>query len=68
MGDSKNLRSVSVSEMKAQFSKMLDAVEAGETLIITRYGEPVAWLEPAVRTGTAQVVRAGDDEGSGGAA
>ena len=28
-----------VSELRAQFSKLLDAVAAGETLVITRYGE-----------------------------
>lgn len=45
-----------VSEVGAQFAKMLDAVAAGETLVVTRYGEPVAWLERAVRAGAAQTV------------
>ena len=35
---------VSVAEARARFSELLDAVEAGETVTITRRGEPVADL------------------------
>jgi antitoxin (DNA-binding transcriptional repressor) of toxin-antitoxin stability system len=35
---------VSVAEDRARFSELLDAVEAGETVTITRRGEPVAVL------------------------
>lgn len=35
---------VSVAEARARFSELLDAVEAGETVVITRRGEPVANL------------------------
>jgi len=35
---------VSVAEARARFSELLDAVEAGETVVITRRGEPVADL------------------------
>lgn len=40
------MRQVSVSELRAQLSTLLDAVVAGEELIITRYGKPVARLTP----------------------
>jgi antitoxin (DNA-binding transcriptional repressor) of toxin-antitoxin stability system len=36
------MRSVSVAEAKAQLSRLLDAVERGEELEITRRGKPVA--------------------------
>jgi len=35
---------VSVAEARARFSELLDAAEAGETVVITRRGEPVAEL------------------------
>jgi len=40
------VRSVSVTEARRQWSKLLVAVEAGESVIITRYGKPVAHLTP----------------------
>ena len=38
---------VSVYEAKTHLSKLLDAVEAGEEVLITRNGKPVARLVPA---------------------
>lgn len=38
------MRSLSVAEAKAQLSALLDAVEAGEDVQITRRGKPVARL------------------------
>jgi antitoxin (DNA-binding transcriptional repressor) of toxin-antitoxin stability system len=35
---------VSVAEARARFSELLDKVAAGETVVITRRGEPVADL------------------------
>ena len=35
---------VSVAEARARFSELLDKVEAGETVVITRRGEPIADL------------------------
>jgi prevent-host-death family protein len=35
---------VSVAEARARFSELLDAAEAGETVVITRRGAPVAEL------------------------
>jgi prevent-host-death family protein len=37
-------QTVSVAEARARFSELLDAVEAGETVVITRRGKPVADL------------------------
>ena len=39
-----------VHEAKTHFSKLLDAVLEGETVLITRNGVPVAELVPARRT------------------
>ncbi|MFI5427970.1 type II toxin-antitoxin system Phd/YefM family antitoxin [Aeromicrobium sp. UC242_57] len=42
-------RSVSVAEAKAHLSELLDAVEKGEHVQITRRGRPVADLIPKQR-------------------
>ncbi len=42
-------RTVSVSEAKAQLSRLLRAVEAGEDITIARRGAPVARLIPVQR-------------------
>ena len=41
--------SVNLTEAKSRLSKLLDRVEAGETVEITRRGKPVAWLTPIVQ-------------------
>lgn len=41
------MRSVGVYEAKTQFSKLLDEVEGGATITITRHGVPVAELTVA---------------------
>lgn len=38
------MRSVALAEAKAQLSALVDAVEAGESVCITRHGKPVAQL------------------------
>jgi antitoxin (DNA-binding transcriptional repressor) of toxin-antitoxin stability system len=38
------IRRVGLAEAKAQLSALLDAVEAGEEVVITRLGKPVARL------------------------
>jgi prevent-host-death family protein len=38
------MRSVALAEAKAQLSALIDAVEAGESICITRHGKPVARL------------------------
>ncbi|MBC7596524.1 MAG: type II toxin-antitoxin system prevent-host-death family antitoxin [Kineosporiaceae bacterium] len=42
-------RSVSVAEAKAHLSEILDAVEKGEHVEITRRGKPIADLVPKVK-------------------
>lgn len=40
------MRKVSVTEARREWPKLLAAVEAGESVIIRRYGKPVAHLKP----------------------
>ena len=40
------MKQVQCSIAKAQFAELLDEVERGETVIITRHGKPVARLVP----------------------
>lgn len=42
-------RSVSVADAKAHLSELLNAVEAGETVQITKRGKPVTTLSPVQR-------------------
>ena len=41
------MTTVGAFEAKAHFSQLLDRVAKGESITITRYGEPVAQLIPA---------------------
>jgi prevent-host-death family protein len=44
------MREIQASEAKAHLASLLDEVERGETLVITRHGKPIARLVPeAVR-------------------
>ena len=43
------MRSIQSSEAKARFAELLNQVEAGENLVITRRGEPVARIVPEPR-------------------
>jgi prevent-host-death family protein len=43
-------KQVNVYEAKAQFSKLLAQVEAGDEIVIARHGKPVARLVPLQRT------------------
>ena len=38
------MKQVQFSTAKAQLSELIDDVERGETVQITRHGKPVAWL------------------------
>lgn len=40
------MKTVGIYEAKTQFPKLVAEVEAGETIIITRHGHPVARLGP----------------------
>lgn len=44
------MKSVGAFEAKTHLSELLDAVEEGEGITITRYGKPVARLFPADKT------------------
>jgi len=50
------MRTVSISEAKNRLSALLDQVKAGEAVVITDRGVPVARIEPVA-------TRADDDEG-----
>ena len=41
------MKTFGVTEAKVRFSKLLDQVANGESITITRHGEPVAQLVPA---------------------
>lgn len=41
------MKHVQASEAKAKFSELLDQVERGETVVITRHGKVIARIEPA---------------------
>ena len=40
------MRTVSIRDANQQFSRLIKEVEAGETVVITRQGKPVAQLSP----------------------
>jgi prevent-host-death family protein len=40
------MKEVQASQAKAQFSELLDVVERGETVVITRHGKPIAEIRP----------------------
>jgi prevent-host-death family protein len=40
------MKTVGVYEAKTHFARLLDEVEAGETITITRHGRPVARIVP----------------------
>ena len=39
---------ISIEEAEAELDMILARVEAGETVIVTRDGKPIAYLRPAV--------------------
>ena len=52
------MRSIQASEAKAHFLRILDDVERGETVIITRHGKPVARVSPQVEIDSERKARA----------
>ena len=52
------MKQIQSSEAKAQFSELLDQVERGETIIITRHGKPIARLVPDDEARRARVAEA----------
>lgn len=51
------MREIQASEAKTHLPSLLDAVERGETLIITRHGKPIARIVPEQDQRRAQVER-----------
>ena len=51
------MKSVQSADAKARFSSLLDEVERGETVVITRHGKPIARIVPETETRQAQVAR-----------
>jgi prevent-host-death family protein len=41
------MREIQSSDVKARLPEYLDAVERGETIVVTRHGKPVAHIVPA---------------------
>lgn len=39
------MKHVTATEAKAKFAELLDQVEAGETVVITRHGKPIATIK-----------------------
>ncbi len=52
MGYNMVMKKVSVAEAKAQLSSLLDEVEHGEAVTITRHNVPVAELRPLTQANT----------------
>jgi prevent-host-death family protein len=43
-------KEISATQFKARCLRLLDEVaETGETLVVTKHGKPVAWVEPPLR-------------------
>lgn len=54
------MRRIAASEAKAHLASLLDDVERGDTIVITRHGRPIARLAPEVERREAEVARALD--------
>jgi prevent-host-death family protein len=52
------MREIQASEAKARLAQLLDEVERGETVVITRHGRPIARLVPEAHGRQAEVVKA----------
>lgn len=49
------MRQIQASEAKTKFLQLLDDVERGDTLIITRHGKPIARLSPETERRQAEI-------------
>lgn len=45
------MQTIQASEAKTHFLRILDQVERGETVVITRHGKPVARIQPEPASG-----------------
>ena len=60
------MREVQASDAKAHFPQLLDDIERGETVIITRHGRPIARIVPEAHLRQEEIDKA--IEGNQGAA
>jgi prevent-host-death family protein len=51
------MRHIQSSDAKARLSELLDLVERGETIVITRHGKPVARIVPENEERQAETLR-----------
>ena len=51
------MRSIQAAEAKSHLSSLLDEVERGETIVITRHGKPIARLVPDADDRAARIAR-----------
>jgi prevent-host-death family protein len=54
-------REVQASEAKTHFARLLDEVERGETIIITRHGQAIARIVPEARLRQEEIDQAVED-------
>lgn len=54
------MREIQASEAKTHLPQLLDEVERGETVVITRHGRPIARLVPETERRQAEIARAID--------
>jgi prevent-host-death family protein len=40
------MQSISISKLRVNLTSILEDVKKGETIIVTSYGNPVAWITP----------------------
>ncbi len=52
------MKQVQASTAKAQLAELLDDVERGETIVITRHGRPIADLQPHAASRREDALRA----------
>ena len=55
------MREIQASDAKTHLPQLLDAVERGETLVITRHGRPIARLVPEAARRQEEIDRAVGD-------
>jgi prevent-host-death family protein len=52
------MKQIQASTAKAQLAELLDEVERGETIVITRHGKPIADLKPHADSRREEALRA----------
>ncbi len=55
------MREIQASEAKTHLPRLLDEVERGETIVITRHGRPIARIVPEVNRRQAEITKAVED-------